>query len=69
MEPLSGSLLQYAKQGISMRWGPQKAGVPAGRDIHGLDLVELIWHGRNQAIHWEHGESNQITHAVLSALA
>ena len=69
VEALSGSLLQYAKQGISMRWGPQKAAAPAGRQIHGIDLVELIWHGRNQAIHWEDGEFNKSTDAVLSALA
>jgi hypothetical protein len=51
---LSSSLLQYAKQGISAVHGTL-ATAPSARQIHGLELKEVIWQGRNQASHWEEG--------------
>jgi hypothetical protein len=53
---LSGNLLQYAKQGLSMRYGKHRHGCPTGREIAGLAVHEIIWQGRNQALHWEEGE-------------
>ena len=53
---LAGSLLQYAKQGIALRYGKERKGCPDGRMIAEMPLHELIWQGRNQAIHWEEGE-------------
>lgn len=52
---LSGNLLQYAKQGLSMRYGKNRDGCPVGREITGLAVHEIIWQGRNQALHWEEG--------------
>lgn len=52
---LSGNLLQYAKQGLSMRYGKNRDGCPVGREIAGLAVHEIIWQGRNQALHWEEG--------------
>lgn len=50
---LSGNLLQYAKQGLSLRYGKNRVGCPIGRNIHGIPVHEIIWQGRNQAMHWE----------------
>ncbi|MEG3998065.1 hypothetical protein [Microcoleus sp. SVA1B1] len=52
---LSGNLLQYARQGLSIRYGKNRAGCPVGREVAGISLHEIIWQGRNQALHWEEG--------------
>jgi hypothetical protein len=41
---LAGNLLQYAKQGIALRFGKRRDGCPNGRLIAGLPLHEVIWH-------------------------
>ncbi|QJW94704.1 hypothetical protein [Frigoriglobus tundricola] len=51
---LAGSLMQYAKQGISLAHGGLPA-CPNGRAIGSQFLKDVIWQGRNQAIHWEDG--------------
>ena len=51
---LAGSLLQYARQGISICHG-EFAACPNGRTIGSQFLKDVIWEGRNQAIHWEEG--------------
>ncbi len=51
---LSGNLLQYAKQGISLCHG-ELANCPNGRTIGSQFLKAVIWQGRNQALHWEAG--------------
>jgi hypothetical protein len=53
---LAGSLLQIARQGISAQYGKTKTDCPLGRKIYGLPLHEIIWQGRNQALHWEEGK-------------
>src|SRR5437870_1412879 len=52
---LAGSLLQYAKQGISLAHGGF-ANCPNGRSIGTQFLKDVIWQGRNQGIHWEEGK-------------
>ncbi len=52
---LSGNLLQYAKQGLSLRYGKNRDGCPVGRVLAGLPAHEIMWQGRNQAMHWEEG--------------
>lgn len=59
IDSLAGSLLQYAKQGISLSHGGLSA-CPDGRAIGSQFLKDVIWQGRNQAIHWE--EHNPPTH-------
>ncbi len=49
---LAGFLLQYAKQGISLVHGGLND-CPAGRFIGSQSLKEIIWHSRNQSMHWE----------------
>ena len=53
-QALSGSILQYAKQGISLQYGSNNS-CPSGRLIDGQELKEIIWQGRNQSLHWEEG--------------
>ena len=58
IESLSGALLQHAKQGISLQHnGLQNCS--DGRLIGTQPLKDVIWQGRNQAIHWEEGNFNQ----------
>jgi hypothetical protein len=65
---LSGSLLQYARQGIAIEWGPDMNGCPAGRDVRGIPLNDLIWFARNQALHWEERTFRRPTLAVFDYL-
>src|SRR5205085_1103080 len=64
---LAGSLLQHAKQGVSLVHGkPEKC--PAGRSVGSQDLKEVIWQGRNQAIHWEEGKFKQSLEKCFESL-
>lgn len=66
---LSGSLLQYAKQGLALEFGRQREGCPVGREIAGLPLHEVIWQARNQALHWEEGNFHPPTVRCFEHLA
>jgi hypothetical protein len=55
---LSGSLLQIAKQGISIKHSGLP-NCPNGRNIGTQFLKNVIWYARNQAIHFEEGNFNQ----------
>lgn len=66
---LAGSLLQYAKQGIAVRFGKHRNGVPNGRLIAGIPLHEIVWQGRNQALHWEDGVFHKATESCFQRLA
>lgn len=67
LSALSGNLLQYAKQGISLQYeGPDKC--PDGRTVEGLPLKEVIWCARNQALHWEEGKFSTRTTACMDHL-
>lgn len=55
---MAGSVLQFAKQGISIvHQGPNNS--PDGRTIHGVSLKSLLWQSRNQSMHWDEGRLNQ----------
>ncbi|MCF1248643.1 MAG: hypothetical protein ACWA7D_10295 [Pseudomonas asiatica] len=49
----AGALLQIAKQVMSMKYGSKREDVPKGRALAGTCIRDLIWHGRNQAMHYE----------------
>jgi hypothetical protein len=55
---LASAILQIAKQGISAVHGGLDA-APAGREIHGVQIKDLIWQARNQAMHWEEGKPHK----------
>lgn len=65
---LSATMFQFAKQGLSVLHG-QKANVPDGRLIHTVNLKEVIWEGRNHALHWEEENPRQHVVACMSGLA
>jgi len=64
---LASALLQIARQGISsVHGGPVS---PSGRLIGTQSLSVVIWEARNQAMHWETGESRKPTEACFETLA
>ena len=65
---MASTILQFAKQGISVVHGELKK-CPGGRDIHGISLSDLIWMGRNQGLHWEEGNFGKGVTACFDQLA
>jgi len=68
VESLAASLLQYAKQSISLAHSGL-ANCPAGRPIGSQELKIVIWQGRNQAIHWEEGKFTAPVEQCFKTLA
>jgi hypothetical protein len=64
---MSGALLQMAKQGISITHGGLTA-CPDGRLIGTVPLKQVVWQGRNQAIHFEEGKPNPAVVACFNTL-
>lgn len=64
---LCAALLQYAKQGISLVHGGLP-NCPSGRAIGSQGLKDVLWQGRNQAIHWEEGNFRKPVEDCFSAL-
>lgn len=54
IEVLCGAVFQIAKQGISLVL-KESDRYSKGRSIGSQKLSNIIWHGRNQAMHWEEG--------------
>lgn len=63
----SGSILQYAKQGISLAHGGLDK-CPEGRSIGSQSLKNIVWQGRNQAMHWEEGDLHEVVKNCFNAL-
>lgn len=55
MNILAGAVLQIAKQGISVVYR-ELSNCPSGRTIGNESLKNIIWQGRNQAMHFEEGK-------------
>jgi hypothetical protein len=55
---LCGSLLQFAKQGISIIHKKLSA-CPSGREIGQETLKNIIWQGRNHALHYEESPNHK----------
>ncbi len=68
MDSLSMSLLQIAKQGVSIVHG-NPANCPLGRNLGAESLKNVIWQGRNQSIHYEEGNPNQRVKDCFTNLA
>lgn len=64
---LAGTALQIAKQGLSAVHGKPDAS-PDGRNVVCIVLKELIWQGRNQAMHWEEGKPHKAVEACFEKL-
>ncbi len=65
---LAGTLLQYAKQGISIAHR-ELAACPEGRLVGRQPLKQVIWQGRNQALHWEDGNPHPPVRRCFDTLA
>lgn len=64
---LAGTLLQFAKQGLSVAYGhPDKW--PTGRAIGSLSLKTVIREARNQSEHWEERKPRQGVEECFQAL-
>lgn len=69
IEVLCGAVLQIAKQGISLVLKGLDRYI-RGRYIESQNLSNIIWHGRNQAMHWEDGvPTNKHTKDCFETLA
>jgi hypothetical protein len=65
---LSGTLLQFAKQGISIVHGA-RGDAPRGRVLAPPEVLrDIIWEARNHALHWEDGEPRAAVVRVFTAL-
>jgi len=65
---LAAGLLQHAKQGISLIHGGLP-NCPDGRLIGTSPLKDVVWQGRNQALHWEEGKVHPPVEKCFQALS
>jgi hypothetical protein len=65
---LAGTLLQYAKQGLSASFGAPE-NWPQGRLIGTLSLKTIILEARNQSEHWEDGNPKSRVQRCFDTLA
>ncbi len=62
MTIVAGTLLQVAKQALSIRYGKSIKDCDINaRKISGEKIQEIIWYGRNQAMHFEDGTGSWTT--------
>ena len=64
---LAGTLLQYAKQGLSAAYGAP-TNWPAGKAIGSQPLKTVILEARNQSEHWEEGNPRPRVEACFQTL-
>lgn len=64
----AGSLLHYAKQGISICHGGL-ASCPDGRAIGSQFLKNVVWQSRNQTSHWEEGNFTALVRECFEKLS
>jgi hypothetical protein len=67
IQAICGAILQIAKQGMSIVNGGLP-NTPDGRIIGTLKIKDIIWQGRNQAIHYEEGNFNHRVIDVFTTL-
>jgi hypothetical protein len=69
MAVLGGAVLQIAKQALSFRFGA-KGNLPSvnTKQIGSQNITEVIWEGRNHALHWEEGEPKRPGKTMLQRL-
>lgn len=67
MSSLAGAVLQIAKQALSPRHAG-KPSLPAARTVGTQKIVEVVWEGRNHAMHWDEGAPRDPVRDMLNAL-
>ena len=68
MSVIAGAILQVGKQVLSYRHGA-KGNLPTSRMVGTQHLTEVVWEGRNHAMHWEEHSPRPPVTAMLNALA
>jgi len=68
MSCLAGAVLQISRQVLSIRYSG-KPTIDGARRIGSQSIVDVIWEGRNHAIHWDEGEPKQKVKDMLNALS
>lgn len=65
----AGAVLQVAKQALSYRYGAKSSIPNAGVRTFGTqNVIELVWEGRNHAMHWEEVRPTGSYQRMLSTL-
>lgn len=65
---LAGSILQIVQQGMSRVHGSIRTYPNKGRNVAGVSLCDLVWQGRNQAMHYETTATRADWSVVFSVL-
>lgn len=68
MSGLAGAVLQIGKQALSIRHA-RKPNLSTARTIGAQNIVEVVWEGRNHAMHWDEGAPRDPVSNMLNALA
>lgn len=68
MSSLAGTVLQIGKQSLSIRHSG-KPNIQNARGISSQNIVEVIWEGRNHAMHWDEADPKPKVRNMLNTLA
>ena len=68
MSTLAGAVLQIAKQILALRHSG-KPNLPSAKKIGSQPIVEVIWEGRNHAMHWDEGGPRPNVQNMLNTLS
>ena len=68
MSCLAGAVLQIAKQALSLRHSG-KPKISGARNIGSQSIVDVIWEGRNHAMHWAEGNPYPKVKDMFDALS
>jgi polyhydroxyalkanoate synthesis regulator phasin len=68
MSSLAGSVLQIAKQVLSLRHAGKPV-IATARNIGSQSIVEVVWEGRNHSMHWDEGAPRARVQKMLDALS
>jgi len=68
MSCLAGALLQIARQALSLRHSG-KPEISGARNIGSQSITDVIWYGRNHAMHWDEGGPRKKAKDMLNALS
>ncbi len=67
MSCLAGAVLQIAKQTLSLRHSG-KPDITGAKQIGLQSVIEVIWEGRNHAMHWDEGAPRDNVRIMLNGL-
>ncbi|HHY0448322.1 TPA: hypothetical protein ACVU41_000254 [Vibrio parahaemolyticus] len=67
MSSLAGAILQIAKQVLGLRHNG-KPNMVSSRNIGSQGIIEIIWEGRNHAMHWDEGSPKEKVKLMLESL-